>query len=72
MFKLALDNQVSKKVKEELSWHYDIVIWADTLPDEYWVKEALNRGANVFISPDLDIINMLTELDSDADWYRYS
>lgn len=65
---LAIDNQISKRVTDKLSIYFKVVMWAGDKPDEIWVEEALDLGANIFISPDLDIPNMLEKLESDAIW----
>lgn len=65
---LAIDNQISLTVVDLLEQHYDIAIWAGEAQDEQWVEEALDTGANVFISPDLDIPNLLDRYGSDAKW----
>lgn len=36
--------------------------------DEDWVITALSNDASVFVSPDLDIPNLLEQYDSDALW----
>ena len=60
--KLALDNQISKVTVERLSSHYEIILMAGDRPDEEWVEDAYFEGANVFISPDLDIPNLLEKI----------
>lgn len=65
---LAIDNQISKTVVDQLSQHYEIALWAGDMQDEEWVDEALVMGANVFISPDLDIPNLLERLDPTVFW----
>lgn len=64
-FKLALDNQVSKKTIEKLKTHYEVVFTSGDLADEIWIEEALALGANVFVSPDLDIPNYLDRFNVD-------
>ncbi len=59
MIKIALDNQVSKDVVKRLSSYYDVVVWAADRSDEDWVDEAMTLGAQYFISPDLDVPNLL-------------
>ena len=68
MFKLALDNQVSKDAAQKLSAHYEVVMNAGDLPDEEWIEQALLLDANIFISPDLDVPNYLDRIQSDARW----
>lgn len=54
--KIALDNQISPTVK--LPGH-EIVTWAGDDEDEVWIKRAVEKGAEVFVSPDLDVPNIL-------------
>lgn len=68
MLVLAIDNQISLRVVDRLKQHYEVVLWANTMSDEDWVDEALCRGANVFISPDLDIPNLLDRVAPDVRW----
>lgn len=68
MLVLAIDNQVSLGVVDQLRQHYEIAIWAGKMSDEEWVDEAMCRGANVFISPDLDIPNLLDKWFPEAKW----
>lgn len=62
---LAVDNQISTKVVEKLERFYKVAIWAGDKSDEEWVEEGLNLGANIFISPDLDIPNLIDRLAPD-------
>lgn len=68
MIVLAVDNQISLRVVEKLKLHFKVVLWASNAPDEEWVDEALSRGANTFISPDLDIPNILDRVAPDVRW----
>lgn len=65
---LAIDNQISLQVVNQLEQHYEVVLWAGDMSDEDWVDEALLLGANTFISPDLDIPNLLERLAPDVRW----
>lgn len=65
MIVLAIDNQISLNVVNQLKKHYDVALWAGTKADEDWVDEALALGATVFISPDLDIPNILDRFGAD-------
>lgn len=65
---LAVDNQISLRVVEKLKIHYKVVIWAGNDPDEVWLEKALDLGADVFISPDLDIPNILEKIAPYATW----
>lgn len=56
MLKIAVDNQISHKVVQQLKDRkFDVVIWAGDKTDEEWVYIALGLGATVFVSPDVDI-----------------
>lgn len=66
--KLAIDNQISNNTVEELRKHHDIVILAQNLADADWITYGLEEGAEVFISPDLDVPNYLQQYGSDAKW----
>ena len=66
--KLAVDNQISLSVVEGLKETHEVVIWADDMQDEDWIDEALDLGAEVFISPDLDVPNYLDRVNSNAHW----
>lgn len=60
MLVLAVDTQISHKTVRELSRHYEVVVVAgQSFSDEDWVEDALSMGANVFVSPDIDIPNLL-------------
>ena len=67
--KLAIDNQISKYVVEHLKKDYEVVRTAGNDPDHIWISDALDKGADVFISPDLDIPNFLDK--ENADWARW-
>ncbi len=68
-FKLALDNQISKDTMRKLKdFKVNVVYRASNESDEVWVLNALNNGANVFLSPDLDIPNLLAQYDVKANW----
>jgi len=66
--KIAVDNQVSKQAVRQLSKHHEVVLVANDSQDEVWVDHALDLGAEVFVSPDLDIPNYLDRVQSDAAW----
>jgi hypothetical protein len=63
--KLAIDNQISKYVVQRLKQHYEVVRTAGNDPDEIWLNDALDLGADVFISPDLDVPNFLDKAKAD-------
>jgi len=68
-YKIALDNQISKETTHKLrALKVDVVYRATNERDEVWVLNALNKGANVFLSPDLDIPNLLAQYDVKAVW----
>ncbi len=57
--KVALDNQVSKMTRAKLERiGFEIVVFAGHDHDEYWFQKALDLGVDVFVSPDIDIVNM--------------
>lgn len=68
MFKLAVDNQIGKNVIRKLERHYEVVLTAGDKADEDWIPEALDLGANVFVSPDLDVPNFLDRENDPAIW----
>lgn len=70
--KIAVDNQISYRAVETLKqlYKFDIVFRAKDQPDEVWIEMALDRGATVFISPDVDVPNYLDRLD-DAAIYKW-
>lgn len=55
MLKLAIDNQIALLVVQQLKRNYEVVMIAGDLPDVVWIEQALDNGATVFISPDLDV-----------------
>lgn len=60
--KIACDTGVSGAAIEVLRQSgYEVVFWAMEEPDEWWFKEALGLGADVFVSHDWDIILMADE-----------
>lgn len=66
--KIAVDNQISKQAIRQLSKHHEVVLTADDQQDEIWIDDALDLGAEVFISPDLDVPNYLDRIHSNAAW----
>ncbi len=67
--KLALDGPISRKAAQQLrSQGFEVVFHARHEADEVWVPAALNKGANVFVSSDLDIPNLLDKEDTNAIW----
>jgi hypothetical protein len=67
--KIAVDTQISKGVVNRLNnTGYEVVYRASTEPDEVWVPAALDRGATVFVSPDLDIPRILDRVGVDYKW----
>lgn len=66
--KIAVDNQISLIVVDKLKRDHQVVLWAGNQQDEEWIEDALDRGAEVFVSPDLDVPNYLDKIDSDAIW----
>ena len=68
--KLALDVQISKQAQHELrKFGFEIVYRAGAgVDDETWVLNAIGAGANIFVSPDLDIPNLLERLGTEAAW----
>lgn len=66
--KLAIDNQISLSVVEGLKRTHEVVMWSGDKQDEVWIEDALDLGAEVFISPDLDVPNYLDRINSDAHW----
>ena len=69
MLVIAVDNQISLRVVEKLKRKYKVVVWAGNKPDDVWIEEALDLGANIFISPDLDVPNYLDKLN--ANWTKW-
>lgn len=68
--KLAVDVQISKRAIRELqAAGYSVVYQAkNAQKDPDWIEQALTKGANVFVSPDLDIPNYLDKRDVNAAW----
>lgn len=67
--KIAVDNQVSFRTIDELNVDFDVVFNATDEPDDQWIEQALDLGAQVFVSPDLDIPNYLA--DNGYDWVSW-
>jgi hypothetical protein len=64
---VALDNNCPWITVERLERAgHEVVILARHESDEEWVDVALRRGAEVFVSNDLDIANLLNRWNSDA------
>lgn len=60
---LAFDVSVSPKVIELLEQKFEVAYRAHEAEEDLtWVNEALERGANVFISSDIDINTLLSDL----------
>lgn len=58
--KIAVDTQISLSTVDWLNENnFEVVFKAQNESDEEWIEKALDLGANVFISPDLDIPNYL-------------
>lgn len=55
MIRLAVDNQISHLTIKKLEKEFEVVMMAENMPDEIWIEKALDKGATIFISPDLDI-----------------
>ena len=66
--KIALDRHISPKIN--LPGH-EIVIWAGDERDEIWVEKAIERKAEVLISQDYDIPNLLDQHNYEAHWISY-
>jgi hypothetical protein len=68
---IACDNQVSKQYIDAFESHgFKVVTYAGNRADEDWVLEAIEKGAEVIISPDLDIPNMIQDIE-DMYWIDY-
>ena len=65
---IALDNQIARRIV--LPGH-SVVMWAGEDDDEIWVPKAISLGAEVFVSPDLDVLNLLDTLGSDAEFIQF-
>lgn len=60
--KIACDTGVSGAAIDVLKKNgHEIVYWASHEPDEWWFKDANERGAEVFVSHDWDIVLMADE-----------
>lgn len=67
--KIACDCQISKRTVELLKANkFDVVFRAHREPDEVWIEAALDLGATVFISPDLDIPLYLDKSEIEYKW----
>lgn len=56
MCRVAFDTQLSKAaVRAVEDAGHEVVYWAGSEHDELWFREALDAGAEVFVSPDWDI-----------------
>jgi hypothetical protein len=56
MMRVAFDCQISRAAVEATEdAGFQVVYWAGSEHDELWVAEALDLGADVFMSPDYDI-----------------
>lgn len=68
--RIAVDTHVSINAIEALkNTGFDVVTIAGIgEDDESWVSRALSAGAEVFVSSDLDIPNLLERYDSMAIW----
>ena len=65
--KVACDNQVSNEIKSKLTKSgFQVVTSAFSLPDEDWLMDAIGKGVDVIISPDLDIPNFLDRYNLDG------
>lgn len=66
--KIAIDNQIASYVVDALRRKYDVVLTAGNMSDEEWIEKALDLGATVFCSPDLDVPNYLQQYDLPYIW----
>ncbi len=66
--KIACDNQVSKITVDTLDSIFTVVTTAGNKPDDVWLEEAIDKGATVFISPDLDVPNYLDSAFVEYKW----
>lgn len=66
--KIAIDRQISPKIN--LPGH-EIILWAGDEDDEVWIQRAVERGAEIFISPDLDVPNILDANNYEGHWIEY-
>jgi hypothetical protein len=69
MILVAVDTQVSKSAQYTISNKFKVVFRAPHgMTDDAWIEKALDLGANVFVSPDLDIPLYLDTLGVDYKW----
>lgn len=70
LIKIAVDIQIGKIASDELERvGYTIVYKARASePDIEWVHNAVNNGATILISPDLDIPDLLDKNNINAAW----
>lgn len=69
--KIACDNQVPLKYIQSLNKSgFEVVFRAQDEADEDWVRQAISLDAQIFISPDLDIPNLIQEYP-DTFWVDY-
>lgn len=62
--KVAFDTQVSRRAVEAAQDNgFNVVYWAGHTHDELWFREAMDRGAEVFVSPDWDIAVLANRFD---------
>lgn len=66
--KIAVDNQISQATVYQLGQKYEVVLSAGNMSDEEWIEKALDLGATVFISPDLDVPNYLDKCEIPYTW----
>jgi hypothetical protein len=65
--RIALDNNCPSCVIKKLEKNgHTVVLYARHEMDEDWVSTALSLGADLFISNDLDIVNMLDRWNESA------
>jgi hypothetical protein len=69
VIKIACDNQISKRTVDKLEIRFEVVLRADNEPDELWIEKAIDLGANVFISPDIDVPLILDKNYPDLDYH---
>lgn len=62
--RIAVDNQISGSTINLLeNKGHKVVFWARHEHDEWWFLEALDKGADIFISPDWDIVILANQHD---------
>lgn len=66
---VACDCQISKSTVVEIEKSFAVVFRAQHEADEVWVEQAILKGANVFISPDSDIPDLLETEYADMETY---